>query len=187
VMLASWSMVGGGSGCGASLPSLFLCRGLMGENGELLYTWTGGLDDEADELVLEEVLVVGRDVDADEAEWLVCSANRTDVLVGWLALCAGPLVGGADWRARGTGSTVTGSGSWKMPLAASRARFEVDTRLGVGTFAFVAALAALGLAGDLAAFALGGISGCAIGERPTGSWGDSARLLVPEVVPVGSG
>jgi hypothetical protein len=68
VMLASRSMVGGGGGCGAPSSSLFLWRGLMGENGELLYTWTGGLDDEADELLLEEVLVAGRDVDADDAE-----------------------------------------------------------------------------------------------------------------------
>jgi hypothetical protein len=112
VMLASGSKVGGGGCCRVPLPSLFLCRGLMGENGELVYTWAGGLDDEEDELVLEEVLVVvvGRDVDLDEAEWLVCSANRTDVLVGWLALCAGPLAGGADWRGGGTGSTVVGSG-----------------------------------------------------------------------------
>jgi hypothetical protein len=39
----------------------------MGGNGERVYAGGGGLDDEGDELLLEDVLVVGLEVEADDA------------------------------------------------------------------------------------------------------------------------
>jgi hypothetical protein len=120
-----------------------------------------------------------------QCDWCVPRTAQKRPAGGWLCglgRCLGVLTGvGAGW-----GLLCWNPEGGRCPWL-RRVRDSLDTFLVVDAFALGEAVAVLGLVGARADFALGGVSvGFARGQRPTGSWGDWGRLLVPGVLSVGS-